>query len=131
MGAEKEADRYEATQSLLNEGFSQYVSITPIAANQVLSSAAVFKAKVPSVEVMAQNEVKINIFQPQAKNISAKLLIDEPLIAPLKKGDKIGTIKVVNGATVLAEINAVAASDVAKGGIFKRIKDGLKLWWSK
>ena len=131
LGAEKEADRYEASQALLNEGFAQYVSITPISANQILSTAELFKGKEKTVEVMAQNEVKINIFQPQAKNISAKLLLDEPLIAPLKKGDKVGVIKVVNGAKILAQINAVAANDAPKGGLFKRMSDGIKLWWRK
>lgn len=53
----------------------------------------------------------------------------DPLVAPLARGQRVGTLKVTNtaGAAVLSE-PLVVLEPVAEAGIFGRAWDSLRLW---
>lgn len=130
LGAEKEAHRYEATQALLNQGFAQFVEITPLQAGQTLVSTPVYKGSGNSVNVVAGQTAKVVIPVAQKEKIKANVQLDTVVVAPITKGQKLGTITITDGTKTYATIEAVAANDVAQGGFFKRVWDGLKLWWN-
>ena len=53
---------------------------------------------------------------------------EDPLLAPVKKGDKIGEIKILaNDDKVLRVVNVIAEESVAEGGLWRKITDGAKL----
>jgi D-alanyl-D-alanine carboxypeptidase (penicillin-binding protein 5/6) len=49
------------------------------------------------------------------------------LVAPIQKGQTIGTLKVTLADKELANLPLVAMNDVAEGGFFKRVIDQAKL----
>ena len=58
-----------------------------------------------------------------------KLERTDPLVAPLTKGQRVGTVKVTTSAgTSVAQVPLVALEAVEPAGIFGRAWDAMRLW---
>lgn len=123
LGAEQEAERYDAAQSLLQYGFARFKEVTP----QILAKARVYKGVADEVSLRPEKTVSV-LIPVDAENLKVSFELTT-LVAPIAAGQKVGTITVRYGDKVYASANAVAAADVQKSGLFKRIRDGLSLWW--
>jgi D-alanyl-D-alanine carboxypeptidase (penicillin-binding protein 5/6) len=68
---------------------------------------------------------------PRGKYGQLKPSMDVPktLVAPITKGQKIGTVKVVLDGKVIAQRPLVAIAAVEEGGFFKRLWDEFWMWW--
>ena len=53
----------------------------------------------------------------------------QPVVAPIQKGQVLGTLKVMGEGKVLAEKNVVALNAVEEAGWFGRMYDGIVLWF--
>ncbi|SUO94135.1 D-alanyl-D-alanine carboxypeptidase family protein [Suttonella ornithocola] len=127
LGAKKEADRFQASQVLLNIGFAQFTQVSPLKANQVLMQATVYKGEEKTVDVIPAHAVSL-MMPKNAPTLKANVNLDT-LIAPIKKGDTVGTITLTDGTKTYTTLPAIAAKNVPEGGFFRRSWDGLKLWW--
>lgn len=126
LGAVKESDRYESAQQLLNYGFAQYEDRVILAAGQTVGTIAVYKGERDEVSVVPAQEVKMKLLKTQ--KIGA-VLHSELLIAPIRAGQKVGTIEIKEGDKVVHQLDAVAAHDVEEAGFFKRQWHTMKLWF--
>jgi D-alanyl-D-alanine carboxypeptidase (penicillin-binding protein 5/6) len=54
----------------------------------------------------------------------------DPLVAPFKRGQRIGSLKITSGdnPAVVAEVPLVALEAVEEAGIFGRAWDSMRLW---
>jgi D-alanyl-D-alanine carboxypeptidase (penicillin-binding protein 5/6) len=68
---------------------------------------------------------------PRGKYAQLKPSIDVPkqLVAPIAKGQRIGTVKVTLDGKVVAQRPLVALQAVEEGGFFKRLWDEFWMWW--
>jgi D-alanyl-D-alanine carboxypeptidase (penicillin-binding protein 5/6) len=55
--------------------------------------------------------------------------VPKQLLAPIAKGQQIGTLRLSLDGEVEAERPLVALTDVAEGGFFSRMSDDFWLWW--
>jgi D-alanyl-D-alanine carboxypeptidase (penicillin-binding protein 5/6) len=53
----------------------------------------------------------------------------EPLVAPVKSGQRVGTVDVRLDDKSIAEFPLIALADVPTGGFFGRAWDSLRLWF--
>lgn len=130
LGAEKEAQRYEASQALLDYGFAQFHDVTVLRDDQILKQARVWRGEQDAVPVRAAQTVSVRLPRNASGNVTASVTIPT-LRAPLAAGEKIGTITVRHDGKVLAVVDALAAQAVAEGGFFRRNWDGLKLYFAE
>jgi len=68
---------------------------------------------------------------PRGRYADLKATVDLPtrLIAPLQKGQQVGSLKVQLDGKTLVERPIVVLADAAEGGFFKRMSDGVMLWF--
>jgi D-alanyl-D-alanine carboxypeptidase (penicillin-binding protein 5/6) len=52
----------------------------------------------------------------------------DPLIAPLAKGQQVGTLKVSSGDQALLDVPLVALEAVEQAGMLSRTWDAIRLW---
>lgn len=129
LGAEREAQRYEASQTLLDYGFSQFHEVTLLHDGQILKQARVWQGETDSVAVRAAQTVRTWLPGNAPNTVTAS--VDIPVLrAPLSAGEKIGTITLRQEGKVLAVVDALAAQSVAEGGFFRRNWDGIKLFFN-
>ena len=63
------------------------------------------------------------------KNLLKKIIFTDPLVAPLAKGQRVGTLKVSTAAgTAVLDVPLVALDGVEQAGIFGRAWDAMRLW---
>jgi serine-type D-Ala-D-Ala carboxypeptidase (penicillin-binding protein 5/6) len=128
MGAPSVKERNEMAAKLLDYGFAKYDSTKLINKDEVLNEIALPKAKPELVKVKAKDDLSI-VFEKGSKiNAEKKLEISQDIKLPLKKGDKIGVIKAVEGTKVYGQVDAVVDQDVSKISIFDTVKKSFKMW---
>ena len=127
LGADKESDRYDASQALFNYGFAQFEEAVVLQAGQKLATAPVYKGKKNEVNVRPQHEVKLLLPVGERSKAVAALDLQNPLIAPISEGQELGTIRIRIGDKIYATLPAVAAEPVEEAGFFKRMWHSIKL----
>ena len=65
----------------------------------------------------------------KADKLALSMTATEPLVAPVAKGQRLGTVKVSLEGKAMAEIPLVALDDVPVANIFSRAWDTIRLWF--
>lgn len=126
LGAAKENERYDASQALFNYGFAQFEKVEVLKPGQILTTVPVYKGVQNEVEVQPQHAVTLLLPKEDKSKVTAGLDLQR-VIAPVEKGQVLGSITVKSGDKVYATLPAVAAESVAKAGFFKRSWHSIKL----
>ena len=111
---------FEIAASLMNKAFLQYKMVTPVKQGAVVAQASVNDGRAKSVPVMAPNDVRALVKRGEEKGVSVKFN-GGAVAAPVKRGQRIGTIVVQRGNETLATMPAVAAQDVEKQSWWKSL----------
>lgn len=129
MGASSEKQRANDNQELLNYGFRFFETRKLYAANTALASPELWKGAVDSVPLGVTEDVLVTF--PRGRYADLKASIDLParLVAPLEKGAQVGSLTVRLGDKILLERPLVALAEGAEGGFFKRVGDGVWMWF--
>ncbi|MGZ5472457.1 MAG: D-alanyl-D-alanine carboxypeptidase family protein [Thermoanaerobaculia bacterium] len=104
---------FEIAARLMNKAFLQYKMVTPVKQGAVVAQASVSDGRAKSVPVMAPKDVNALVKRGEEKGVSVRFN-GGAVAAPVKRGQRIGTIVVQRGNETLATMPAVAAQDVAK-----------------
>ena len=62
---------------------------------------------------------------PENPRLKAEIIYNGPLKPPIKKGDKVATLRVTSQANAVSEVPLYAAEDVEAGGLMRRGLDAL------
>ena len=121
LGGETSQQRFEDAKTLLNYGFSTYAlaDVTP-AERQIVP---VTLGRAPSVEAVLEAG-KLLVGKGQAGSLSQTVTLREDLVAPVEKGQTVGTLTVQCGDATLAELPLTAADTVERmtwGDLFVRL----------
>ena len=127
VGTPSETARATESQKLLNYGFRFYDTRIVYKQGQTISKLKVWKGHEETLAATVEGEMKLTFPKGQYDKIKASVISMQPLVAPIAKGQVVGTIQLsLNGKTLLQH-KLIAAEEVAVAGIFGRLWDGLKL----
>ncbi|ABE50762.1 D-alanyl-D-alanine carboxypeptidase family protein [Methylobacillus flagellatus] len=129
LGAPSDAARATESQKLLNYGFQFYESKLVYKRGAEVSSLKVWKGAENSVVATVAKNVSITLPKGEYARVKAKVVSQQPLIAPVSAGQQVGKIQFILDDKVIAEHKLVAAKNVAVAGIFGRMLDTIKLWF--
>lgn len=128
MGGKSSKGREEQARKLLTWGFREYTSKQIFKAGQTVSTEKVWFGDHQDVKVGSLDDVFISVPQSDADKLKAQYVLANPQIdAPLKKGQELGSINIVDNGKTIKTIPLVALEDVAQGGMFSRLVDYVKL----
>ena len=129
MGSTSEAQRASDSQALLNWGFRFFETHELYAALKQVAQQKVWKGKADEVQLGVAAPMLVTV--PRGRYDQLKPMMDVPatLVAPIAKGQKIGTVKVMLDGKAIAEQPLVALDAVEEGGFFKRLWDEFWMWW--
>ncbi len=120
MHCETSADRFESAKTLLSYAFANYALISVYPDNALLP-VRVELGKVPYVQPVIQGNDKLLTEKDIAPNVMKDVQVVEKISAPVKAGDKLGSLVVKSGDNVLGEFPIVAGDSVGRlnwGDIF-------------
>jgi D-alanyl-D-alanine carboxypeptidase (penicillin-binding protein 5/6) len=130
MGTASEKVRADEAQALLNYGFRFFESHTLFAAGAKVAEPELWKGEAATAQLGVRNAAVVTIPRGSYERLKANINIPKPLLAPLGKDEPIGTLSVTLDQRVLLEQPIVPLADYPEGGFFKRLSDGIALWFS-
>jgi D-alanyl-D-alanine carboxypeptidase (penicillin-binding protein 5/6) len=89
----------------------------------------VWKGAARDVKVGVGEDLFVTVPRGEADKLKAELVSQQPLVAPLAQGQRVGTLRVSFDGKPLGEYALVALEPVATAGLFGRAWDTLRLWF--
>ncbi|WP_439589556.1 D-alanyl-D-alanine carboxypeptidase family protein [Hydrogenophaga sp.] len=129
LGATSENARAAESQKLLNWGYTAYEAVRLFPAGTPVATPRIWKGKAEQVRLGRPEGVVISVPAGEGAKLKSEVIRPEPLVAPLTRGQALGTLKVTlaSGATV-AEIPLSVMDTVEESGVFGRAWDAIRLW---
>jgi len=129
MGASSEKARADSAMALLNYGFRFYETHKLYDANKPLATPKLWKGEAGTLPLGVIDPVQVTVKRGQYDQLKATMDIPATLIAPFKKGQQVGTLRVTLDGQPVQTLPLVALSDAPQGGFFKRLWDSILLWF--
>ncbi|MCL2297408.1 MAG: D-alanyl-D-alanine carboxypeptidase [Proteobacteria bacterium] len=129
LGAASDTARASENQKLLNWGYQAFDVVQLYPAGQPVSKLPVWKGSAPDVAVGFLDDRYLSVPKGQSDKLQVTLVAQEPLTAPIQKGQNVGTIHVQFAGTRVAEFPLVAQEEVAAGSLWRRGWDAVRLWF--
>lgn len=129
MGTASKEARATESQKLLNWGYAAFDAVRLFDKDQAVSTVPVWKGAAPEAKLGALGPVFVAVPRGEGGKLQTKIERTDPLVAPLTKGQRVGTLKVTTTTGVaVAEVPLVVQQDVPLAGIFGRAWDAIRLW---
>ena len=122
MGSEASNDRFESAKKLLNYGFANF-SLTEIHPEKSEAfSVEVDDGEKKEVSALPDGFLKLLLKKNEGKEIKQEIHLKEEIEAPVRKGDKVGTMDVFMGDEQIGSIDIKAAENVEKMSFWAALK---------
>ncbi len=128
LGASSESARANESQKLLNWGYTAFEAVKLFDAGKPVVTPAVWKGTSSTLALGRPEAIVVAVPSGTAANLKTEIARPDPLVAPFAKGQRVGTLKVKTGDTVVRELPLVALDAVPQAGIFGRSWDAIRLW---
>lgn len=126
LGTGSEKERFAQTQALLDWGFQHYGLRQVASAEATAGLVPVSSYLDRTVPAIVESDAQVPVFDLDGE-ISSRLDLLGEVDAPVKAGQRLGTLTVVQGSRLLAQVPVVAAEDVEAPGAW----DAFKIWTAR
>jgi len=96
-GLNSDKDRINETKKLVNWAFREFITLDLYKAEDTIQLAKVWLGKEPLVPLVLNEDLAITIKKKNLDKYKIKLVYETPVIAPIKKGDKIAELHLIEG----------------------------------
>ncbi len=127
MGTPTEHARVAESAELLNWAYQNFDDLHLLQPGKPLLQAHVWKGAQSEVGIGSLQGEVVTVPRGDASRIQTTVERDNPLVAPLGAGQRVGTLQVKLGGKPLASFPLVALTPVEQAGFFKRMWDALRL----
>ncbi|MER8802365.1 D-alanyl-D-alanine carboxypeptidase family protein [Mesorhizobium sp. M0998] len=125
-GLANDRERAEEARKLLDWGVRSFEKTEVFAKDEVVGEAQVFGGAKSGVALKAKGPVQI--FRPitNRDKLTARIVYDGPVAAPVEEGQPVGTLRVWIGDTLSQETPLFAAESIGVGSLPQRALDAAK-----
>ncbi len=128
LGTSSETARANEAQKLLNWGYTAFDAVKLYDAGQAVSTPAIWKGKASTLKLGRSDAMVVAVPAGAASQIKTQLVRPDPLVAPVTKGQTIGSLKVFRGDQLWVDLPLQALDTVEQAGVLGRAWDALRLW---
>ncbi len=129
MKTASEAARANESQKLLNWGFAAFDAIRLFEDGKPMTSVPVWKGSMNEARLGAASAVYVTVPRGEGDKLKTTIERTDPLVAPLAKGERVGTLKIATaGGAPVAEVPLVVMDEIPQAGLLGRAWDSLRLW---
>jgi D-alanyl-D-alanine carboxypeptidase (penicillin-binding protein 5/6) len=128
LGTASDNQRAQESLKLLNYGFQFYDAVQLYAKNEPVASLRVWKGKESAVKLGFAHDLVLAVPKGFGPRLKTELVSQQPLLAPVTRGQVLGTLKVSMDGKPYGEYPVSALDAVEPAGIVGRVVDGIRLW---
>jgi len=129
LGSRNEKVRAAEVQKLLTYGFRFFETQTVHQGNKTLAEPRVWKGATAKVSAGLSEDLAVSIPKGQASAMSENIQLEQPLLAPISKGQKIGTLQLKLDGKPLKTVDLIALEAVEQGSLLRRMWDSIVLFF--
>ncbi len=129
LGSERERDRFQASQTLLNYGFSFFESRKLYDAETAIVEPRIWKGQENRLPLGVTYPLYVTVPKGQAPQVSTTTIVQPHIVAPAQKGQAFGEIAVRLGEQEVSRTPLVALREVPESGWFGRMIDAILLFF--
>lgn len=129
MGTGSKEARATESQKLLNWGYTAFDAVKIFDAGKAIKTVSVWKGEAKEVKLGAADAVFVAVPRGDGSKLQTQVEHTDPLVAPLNKGQRVGTLRVTTTAGApVAEVPLIVQEAVPVAGIMGRAFDSIRLW---
>ncbi len=127
LGARSDAQRTQDVLKLLNYGFEHFDSVLLYRARQAVKVAKLYRGERPTVGMGFAQDFHLLIPRGSAARLRAQVITQQPVVAPVRTGQRLGTLRLTLDGKAFGEYPLVALDPVGVAGFFGRLWDSIRL----
>ena len=125
-GMNSNRERSEEAERLMSWGFREFNNFKILNKGQNVAEAKVWYGKDKTVNLTVADDVLKTVHRSQQENVKVTAEFDEPVKAPVKAGQEIGSVKIeIDGQNPL-NVPLIAANDVDETGMLGKLWANIK-----
>ena len=128
LGAASDNTRAAESQKLLNWGFVAYQPVKLFAAGNAVSEVPIYKGSRNTLAIGLPRDLIVAVPAGTAAQVTTALARPNPLLAPVRKGQALGTLQISVAGRPYTQVPLQALQDVPLAGWFGRSWDAVRLW---
>jgi D-alanyl-D-alanine carboxypeptidase (penicillin-binding protein 5/6) len=125
-----ESERAAEVKRLFDVGFKEFKTYALVKQGDVVGEAEVWAGEERSVALTVREPVNVMLRRVSRSGLRVTLKYDEPVLAPVEKGAKLGSLVVSAPGVPDRTVPVYAAAPVESGGIFTHMRLGLNALFS-
>lgn len=125
-GLASDKERAEEARKLLDWGVRSFEKTEIFARDEVVGEAQVFGGAKPRVMLKAKGPIDIFLPITNRDKLTARIVYDGPIAAPVEEGQPVGALRVWIGDTLSQETPLFAAESIGVGTLPQRALDAVK-----
>ena len=128
LGANSEITRANEAQKLLNWGYTAFEAVKLFEPGQAVATPVIWKGKASNVKLGRSDALVVAVPKGSAAQIKTQLVRPDPLVAPVTRGQTIGSLKIYRGEQFWVDMPLQALDTVEQAGVLGRAWDAVRLW---
>ena len=128
MGTPSKQSRITQSKNLLSYGFRFYGTKQVAKQGEVQASAKVWKGDVSEIDLGFAQDAYLTLPRSLTAGLDKSVVVNEPLIAPIAKGDVVGKVVWKSDDQTVASYPLVSNQAVEEGSWIGKLWDSLVLW---
>jgi D-alanyl-D-alanine carboxypeptidase (penicillin-binding protein 5/6) len=129
MGTDSMQARANESQKLLNWGFAAFDAVRLVEAGKAVATVPAWKGTRADVRLGSAEAIYVTVPKGEGEHLKTLIERTDPLVAPLTKGQRVGTLKVSTAAgTPVAGVALTVLDELPQAGLLGRAWDAVRLW---
>lgn len=126
-GTPSENARISQSEALLNYGFRFFKTGKLYDDGEAITSLRVWKGDSDKLPVVAKGPVHITYPRGRRDQLTTTAELPKTLVAPIQKGQRLGTLNIKYGERVLLSVPLYAGKEIKKGGFIGNLMDDVMM----
>lgn len=125
-GLASERERAEEARKMLDWGIDAFAKRQLFEKTEVVGAAKLYGGAKSTVDLRADTPIAVLMPVETEEHLSARILYQGPVVAPVEAGKPVGTLRVWLGQQVIQETPLVAAESIGTGSLYQRALDAVE-----
>jgi len=127
LGAKSDGARASESQKLLNYGFQFFETVRLYNASQPVTTLRIYKGNSNELAAGFLKPFYVTVPRGSSNRLQAQVFSKQPMLAPIAKGQQVGTLRLFLDGKVIGDYPIVALTEVGVSGLIRRSWDSLML----